>query len=183
MAATDTQWLHYFSYGSNMSSKRLLARVPSARKVGVGVLSHHELRFHKASHKDGTAKCDARETGNADHCIHGVVFLIDPAEKPYLDKVEGVGVGYEEKFVTVQLEDGSAVEAYTYYATSIDPALKPFCWYKEHVMIGAREHALPADYVAQIECIEVLDDEDLQRREMELAIYGSGNKKQATGNS
>lgn len=48
----------YFAYGSNMSSARLRARVPSCRPIGIAFLPGHELRFHKRS-KDGSGKCDA----------------------------------------------------------------------------------------------------------------------------
>ena len=68
--------MHYFSYGSNMSIKRLLVRVPSAKKVDVGILERHELKFHKISKNDGTAKCDACKTGNQEHRIYGVVFAL-----------------------------------------------------------------------------------------------------------
>ena len=50
----------YFSYGSNMSIKRIIDGVPSAKKIGVGKLLSHELKFHKVSNKDGSAKCDIR---------------------------------------------------------------------------------------------------------------------------
>ena len=38
--------LLYFAYGSNLSTPRLRARVPSARKLESAVLTHHRLVFH-----------------------------------------------------------------------------------------------------------------------------------------
>lgn len=163
--------MYYFSYGSNMSIKRLLARVPSARKIGTGTLEKHELRFHKKSGKDGSAKCDAHETGDPQHRLHGVVFHISPDEKPNLDWHEGLGKGYETKQVTIVLADGSSIEAYTYYATDIDPGLKPLCWYREHVLRGARENELPAEHIRSIEIVAFDEDTDTERRERELSIY------------
>jgi len=68
--------MHYFSYGSNMSIKRLLSRVPSAKKIAIGKLEMHQLTFHKKSSNDRSAKCDANETANPEHYIHGVLFDI-----------------------------------------------------------------------------------------------------------
>ena len=163
--------MHYFSYGSNMSSKRLLERVPSAKKVSTGVLANHDLRFHKVGKIDGTAKCDAMETGNPEHAVHGVLYRLCESEKPHLDRVEGLGKGYEEKRVSVKMDCGNVIEAYTYYATHIDPALKPLGWYKEHVLRGAEEHGLPETYIRTIESIEHYEDADKARHTKELAIY------------
>ena len=79
----------YFSYGSNMSSKRLRMRAPSATFVAVAELSAHILRFHKKSDRDGSAKCDAYHTGDDAHRLFGVVFRVDAAHLPLLDKAEG----------------------------------------------------------------------------------------------
>jgi gamma-glutamylcyclotransferase len=163
--------MYYFSYGSNMSSRRILARVPTARKVSTAVLERHRLAFHKVSNNDATAKCDARETGLKEDRIHGVLFMISEQDKLILDRYEGLGRGYEEKIVRVVLTGGEVTEAVTYYATRIDPELKPLDWYKTHVLRGAREHGLPENYVQAIEAIEHIEDTNKKRRERELSIY------------
>lgn len=163
--------MHYFSYGSNMSIKRLLGRLPSAKKVDNGILEKHELKFHKVSRKDGSAKCDASETGKSEHLLYGVVFHISKDEKPELDIEEGLGYGYEQKDVKIILNDGSTIEAFTYYATNIDPELKPLDWYREHVLRGARENELPIEYIHSIEILEFDEDSDAERRDKELSIY------------
>ena len=163
--------MYYFSYGSNMSIRRLLARVSSATKIDTGILERHELKFHKASIKDGSAKCDASNTGNHEHFIYGVLFDIAEHDKPVLDRYEGLGHGYEKKEVIIKLSTGSVVEAYTYYAINIDHSLKPLCWYKEHVLRGAYENEFPESYIRVIEEIEHLEDTDIARRDRELSIY------------
>lgn len=163
--------MYYFSYGSNMSIRRLLARVPSAKKVDAGILEKHELKFHKKSDKDGSAKCDACDTGDPEHLLHGVVFHIPESQKPGLDRVEGLGCGYEQKDVEIILNNSKAITAFTYYATSIDQELKPLDWYKEHVLRGATENSLPAEYIQSIESIEHEVDPDAERRDRELSIY------------
>ena len=84
----------YFAYGSNMSYRRLQKRVPSAVKLGVGILARHRLCFHKVG-RDSSAKCDACESGDPGHTVYGVVYTISPREKYLLDTVEGVGSGYD----------------------------------------------------------------------------------------
>jgi hypothetical protein len=160
----------YFSYGSNMSIARLLDRVPSAKPIVTATLPGHELRFHKKS-IDGSAKCDAFETGDPNHKVLGVVFEIDRAEKPILDGKEGLGFGYEEKQVSLIQTCGQEICAYTYYATDIVTGLKPYQWYKHHVLTGARENRLPEFYVERIRDIESIADQNQARHQREMAIY------------
>lgn len=163
--------MFYFAYGSNMSFKRLQYRISSSQKIATAILKCHQLRFHKASMRDGSAKADAFETENHLHQIHGVLFKIAPMYRSTLDNYEGVGKGYEVKNVFVELPNGAQEQAFTYYATHIDPSLKPFDWYKEHVLVGARENALPTEYINIIESIECIYDADSTRKSKELAIY------------
>jgi len=160
-----------FCYGSNMSHRRLQARVPSARFVAVAELPAHRLRFHKSA-GDGSAKCDAEETGNPEDRVIGVVYEIADAEKPDLDRHEALGFGYDEKQVELRSEKGN-LQAQMYYATRINNSLKPFHWYKDHVLIGARENGLPAGYIAEIEAVESTDDPKRQRHDRELSIYSN----------
>jgi len=160
----------YFSYGSNMSSRRLRDRVPSADFMIVATLHGHELRCHKVS-RDGSGKCDAYETGDSNHCVIGVVFDINASEKQLLDLKEGLGSGYEEKIVSLVAADGSVIEATTYYATSIDSLLKPYYWYKHHVLIGAAEHGLPQDYIEVFAQVESVADPESERHAKEMALY------------
>lgn len=62
----EAEFFLYFAYGSNMLFRRLKARTPSARLVGVGHVLGYRLVFDKVS-KDGSGKCDIERTGvNAD---------------------------------------------------------------------------------------------------------------------
>ncbi len=154
-----------------MSLKRLRERVPSAKFIVVATLSKHALRFHKIG-KDGSAKCDAAETGNVEHSIIGVVYKIYQSEKPVLDQKEGLGYGYEEKVVSVTAFDGTSLKALTYYATNIDPLRKPFHWYKAHVIKGMEENGFPQHYTEAVAAIESIDDPDRERHYKEMSIYG-----------
>lgn len=152
MSASPTY--RYFAYGSNMSTPRLRQRTPSARFVSIGLLRHHALRWHKLG-RDGSGKCDVSCTGTqSDDVVWGVVYEIDCAEKADLDRVEGLGVGYDERQVRIETPDGDCL-ARTYVAKpdKVDPALRPRPWYKAHVLHGAREHGLPTDYVRLIDAV------------------------------
>lgn len=154
-----------------MSIKRLSGRVPSAKFVAVATLSKHILKFHKISTKDGSGKCDAFETGNQSDTLIGVVFDIAESEKTALDQKEGLHYGYEEKAVVVTSAEGESLTALTYYATNIDPSLKPYHWYKEHVTRGATENDLPKYYIEIVSSIESISDPKPKRHVEEMAIY------------
>jgi hypothetical protein len=162
--------MFYFAYGSNLSTLRLCTRVYSAQLVGKGQLLGHQLLFHKIG-RDGSAKCNAYYTGREKDILPGTIYKIDPKHKINLDRAEGLGKGYEIKDVRILMTDGRLIEAFTYFATRIASDIKPFNWYREHVLAGAREHSFPDHYINKIASVRVEEDSDAQRTEMELSIY------------
>lgn len=160
----------YFSYGSNMSLKRILSRVPSAEVVSNATLTKHQLKYHKISN-DGSGKCNIYENGKINSEVYGVIFDIDENGKRLLDIKEGLGHGYEQKEVEVCSSNGDKVNVFTYYAIKIDESLKPYSWYREHVARGAKENNLPEKYIRSIESTEAIEDQDPARQERELNIY------------
>lgn len=161
----------YFAYGSNLSKQRLLSRAPSARLVSKAVLRAHALRFHKVSHVDHSAKCDAFFTGQSGDRVYGVVYDIADSDKNILDEIEGLHVGYEEKQADVMSSEGVCYAAWFYYATDIDASIQPFEWYKQHVLIGAREHDFPEDYIAEIAAVPTKADPIKARTKLETGLY------------
>ncbi|WP_439554703.1 gamma-glutamylcyclotransferase family protein [Dyadobacter sp.] len=161
-----------FSYGSNMSTNRLKDRVPSAQFSAIGKVMGHQLRLQKISKKDGSAKADCFETGITTDEVWGVIFEIDDSEKKELDKAEGLGNGYNQKSVKV-LVDKAEIAALVYYADyeSINPNLMPYNWYLAHILAGANEHNLPADYIKLLQEIPFEHDPDSIRESTELSIY------------
>jgi len=145
-----------FSYGSNMLSTRLQQRAPSARARGIGQLRAHGLRWHKRS-RDGSGKCDAQPTGRQEDVVWGVLYEVDRREKAGVDRAEGLGHGYNEKEVEIDTGNG-LTKALMYVATNIDPSLRPKEAYKAMVVAGAREHALPLEYVVRLESVEAISD-------------------------
>ena len=164
--------MNYFAYGSNMSLARMHSRIPSAVMTGVYSLGGHCLRFHKVG-LDGSAKCDAYFTGVASDVVFGVLYTIAPHDVGSLDAAEGHGNGYDRQEVEVSDERGRNALAFAYFATKIDESLRPFTWYKYHVVAGAIQHGLSDDYVALIERIESIADPDVVRARLELATHES----------
>lgn len=164
----------YYAYGSNMLLSRLRERTPSAKLLTTGMLFEHQLMFHKSSY-DGSGKCDAYKTDKDCDYLYGVIYEIPKSEKQELDIAEGLGIGYEEKTVSIYVESKKIIiEAVTYYATEIESSLKPYHWYKSFVLQGAIENALPEEYIDSIRKIESIDDLDIKRTALnEKILYNS----------
>ncbi len=168
--------LKYFAYGSNKSLARLQQRVPSAEFLGLYSLKSHQLTFHNEG-VDGSGKCDAFETSNENDIVYGALFNMHIKDKPTLDKAEDLGTRYNIKTVTVYREDESLEhlpqkeEAFMYYGLCLEPSLKPFSWYLNHVVTGAKEINSPSDYLALLEAIETTEDPNTERHHKEFAIH------------
>ncbi len=172
--------MKYFAYGSNMSLTRLQQRVPSAKRLDTVTLQGHQLRFHMSGY-DGSGKCDAYQTNDKNHKVIGALFEIDIKEKDVLDKAESINVGYGEKFVSVQSDSGETFEALIYYALKLDHTLKPYSWYLNHVIVGARETNLPAEYLEIIEATESIEDLNKARDKKEREMHRQYGKSNADG--
>jgi gamma-glutamylcyclotransferase len=159
----------YFAYGSNMSAPRLSNRIKPIRHIANGYLDGYQLTFDKVS-QDKSGKCDCKRTGEQADRVWGVLFAIEVDSLPALDKYEDAGRTYERQEVQVMTDQG-VVSGVTYFATKTEPGLKPYHWYKYHVLYGARAAKLPPDYIAAIEQIEEMQDLDAARIEKNLAVY------------
>jgi len=156
--------MKYFAYGSNMFLPKMRKAVLSAVPCGVARLAGYTLKFHKRS-KDKSTKCDAFKTGNEKDIVHGVVYEIDEKEKQDLDSKEGLGNGYNEMEAVLESDQGTVI-AFMYVADSdyIDDTLKPYSWYKQFVLEGARLNRFPESYVEEyVEKVEASEDPDIKR--------------------
>ena len=155
--------MKYFAYGSNMCSSRIKNRVPSCTFFDVGALKGYVLKFHKRS-VDGSGKCNVIPSQDKASEVIGVVFNFDPNEKDLLDRAEGQA--YSDIPVEVITSQG-VVSAYMYVAASdsIDDTLIPYTWYKDFVVEGAKEHALPEKYLQTIMEIHAKSDPDKEREQ------------------
>ena len=158
--------LYIFAYGSNLHLRRLQSRVPSARTVSIGYVAGRRVLFHKRS-IDGSAKADAFRTDDSDHQVWGVVYRIEPAEKPILDEHEYLGIGYDQEQVHVASHGIAPIVAWIYFARreAIDASVRPYSWYMNFVLSGALQHRLPLCYISQLGNVPARRDPDLQRHQ------------------
>jgi gamma-glutamylcyclotransferase len=156
--------LYYAAYGSNLHPERLQRRLASARLAGTGFLPGFTLHFRKRG-ADGSAKCTILPDGPG---AHFAIFSIDAAEKYLLDRIEGVGQGYD--LVTLNVPGFGPCFSYMASASHLADGLPPFCWYREMVLRGCRLHGFPADYVAAIDAIVPLRDPNPGRWQKNWAL-------------
>ncbi|MCP4878748.1 MAG: gamma-glutamylcyclotransferase [Gammaproteobacteria bacterium] len=162
--------LNYFAFGSNLSSPRLLQRLPEVSVHCVATLTQHQLCWRK-NDRGQSGKCDIEFTGKHDDIVYGVIYLMTHDDKLELDIYETTGFGYDHKHIEVTTIHGESIKAFTYYALDIDHSQQPFHWYKEHVLRGALEHDFPSHYVEHIRTTRSIDDHDVDRHHRELSIY------------
>ncbi len=162
--------LLYFAYGSNMSVPRIQARIPGAEYVALARLVRHKLTFSSPG-IDASGKCDAVFTDCEKDAVYGVVYRISAADKIVLDGYEGLGAHYLTKPAIVLAENGQAFEVFLYVATQRIENLRPYHWYKKHVLHGAQEAGMAKEYCDQIAAIVAVDDPDDGRNKHEMAIY------------
>jgi gamma-glutamylcyclotransferase len=163
--------MDYLAYGSNMLSSRLRSRVPSAENPRIVALPGRAVRFHKRSWRDGSAKCDLVVAPDPSARAYGVVFDIDPSDLPALDDAEGCGRGYQRVTLEV-VHEGKVLHPFAYLADAdaIKTTLLPYTWYLDQTVAGAREHGLPADYVASLAAVPATVDPDPERDAGERSI-------------
>jgi len=161
--------LHYLAYGSNLHPQRLIERVPSASLVGVVELPGWTLNFHKRG-ADGSAKCDLVQVPQPSLCF-AALYTLQAAHKPLLDEVEGLGSGYRLCWMPCRFQ-GRSYQAFAYRAsaTHIEAELRPYRWYRDLVLDGARFLGFAEHYVASIRKVAVVEDPDRRRNAAHQAL-------------
>ena len=78
---------------------------------------------------------------------------------------EGLGYGYLLHEVEVHTDGGNTEQVAVYLAQDgyINSDLKPFTWYLDICLCGARQHDLPAEYISIMETIPSIPDPDAER--------------------
>jgi gamma-glutamylcyclotransferase len=131
-----------------MSSAELAAWCPSLRVLGVAELPGHRLAFLRRSIRWGAGAVDIVPAPG--RSVWGVLYEL-PLGVGELDAKEGAGFAYRRREVEVVL-DGSSFAAFAYEVIDKEPAeVPPRPEYVELLVTGAREHGLPANYIAELE--------------------------------
>lgn len=153
---------YVFSYGSNLLLERIRARTPSVEVVQPFQLFGHQLVFNKAS-QDGSTKANLVPSEEADHSVWGVIQRICLTEKPELDRVEGLGFGYDLHSFQHPSIDVS-VQFYISRDSQYQKEGNPYDWYLNYVIQGAIENGFPAAYINKLYQIAFDVDPDVSRR-------------------
>jgi len=151
-----------------MSSNRLLARLPNAKRVGTAILKGYELTFDMFF-SDGSGKCSIQKTDKADALVYGVVYEVNADEKLILDEIEGPG--YDCVDITVELLNGQTIDTHCYIANTHDEDVLPYDWYVKHVHRGALEAGVPKAYSDAILNRPQKSDPNKERAAIEFAVH------------
>jgi cation transport regulator ChaC len=149
----------YFAYGSNMGRATFVERrgiAPLA--VRRAYLDGHHVCFDLpiGPGERGVANLIAA----AGHRTWGVAYLLSDETCAFLDRTEGVDRGlYRRVAIEIVDDDGTRFTAFAYQGEGRDPLRKPSARYLGLLLAGARELALPAEYVAWLEAFPLAIDE------------------------
>jgi AIG2-like family len=168
----------YLAYGSNLHPLRLAARVSSARLVGTAELSGYGVAYVKRG-RDGSGKCALTFTGRPGQVAYGAVYEIAAEHRTRLDGFEGLGRGYDTGLLRVSVA-GGGLDVFTYLAVQghMAAGLRPFDWYRDLVVVGARHHVFPETYISTLNEVATRPDPDAdrslehERLLAEIARYG-----------
>jgi gamma-glutamylcyclotransferase len=134
----------YFAYGSNMSSTRILERLPNARAMGAASWPGMRLTCNQLS-IDGSGK--ANLVADEGHRAWGVLYEIEERDWVVLDKFEA---RYVRRRCSVNLDGGAIRAAQVYLGNGPFCEIPPFDWYRDHLLEGAREFELPRSIIELI---------------------------------
>jgi len=152
----------YFAYGSNMHAGQMKERCPSAKFVCRAKLPSHRLAFTRKSVNRGCGVADILRDETKD--VWGVVYELLESELENLDKDEDFRPGRPDPQNEYTREnhyvwrEGDAkrsllVSLYRGHPQP-NPPLPDF-GYKNLIVGGARHWQLPADYIQELESIQI----------------------------
>ncbi|XP_044743554.1 gamma-glutamylcyclotransferase-like [Chrysoperla carnea] len=149
----------YFAYGSNLLSKRIHLKNPSAVRKGVGKLKDYRLDFiNYSSRWKGAAATIVPTPG---HTVWGAIWELDDIHLASLDHQEGVHENMYFRFdATIETPEGNSITCKTYQQT-VNPKMlnegeslpldrRPSELYKNCIIDGAVESGIPNDYVEKL---------------------------------
>jgi sulfite reductase (NADPH) flavoprotein alpha-component len=137
----------YFSYGSNMNPRSLLAKGVKPDAGINAVLRGWQLRFdvqHWFPHEGGVANIHPMNVGT----VHGVLYKVTAADLERLDQIESLGVGYQRVMIDLETEQGvCSASAYVGMADFLNPNCLPSRRYLNLLVEGAHLAGLGGEYI------------------------------------
>jgi gamma-glutamylcyclotransferase (GGCT)/AIG2-like uncharacterized protein YtfP len=152
----------YFAYGSNLDWAQMRQRCPSARFVCVAKLPGHKLAFTHKSRDRGCGVADVIPDANAE--VWGAVYQIDERDIGSLDGSEGYSPGRalaqnsynrKEQHVFSDGDSKKPLATWIYIAQRQENPHLPNAAYKNLIVEGAKFWHLPAQYIAELEKMEI----------------------------
>ncbi len=148
--------MYYFTYGSNMKTKRLEKRVGKAVVMGKATLKDYCLKFNKLG-KDRSGKANIESKENS--LVEGTLFNLTEEQFKRLNTYEGVPTHYfRSKMNVIESNDNTVVaEVYIANPNKVQGNLRPKCEYLQHLIDGADEYSLNDQYkqfLASFECVK-----------------------------
>jgi cation transport regulator ChaC len=157
-----------FGYGSNMCLGRMQWRVPSLHFRCVAELRGYRLVFNKTS-TDRSGKANVIVGTNQDKTL-GVVFGV---AKEHEQRLRDYEAGYNPQMMTVyDVASGESREVSVYIAgiNKIQAGLRPYTWYRRHIVCGGGHWGLDPKYLRTIEAALAYEDPDQDRTACELSF-------------
>ncbi len=144
----------YFAYGSNLLAARLRARCPSALFLGVATAVGWSVAFDVLS-RDGSSKLGLRPSPGARAFV--AMWRIDEAARPGLAAAEGANY-VETRGLSVTDVHGVELGVDTWLPRRPSEIGRPYDWYLDLALAGARECDLPSETIAVFATAEVAVD-------------------------
>lgn len=149
----------YFAYGSNILAARLRARCASAACLGIASAVDHATAFDVLS-RDGSTKLGLR--GMPGGVAYGALWRIDETDRPGLAAAEGANYAETHDFPVIA-DGGAEIRVVTWLPKRPPEIGRPYDWYRDLALAGARECRLPPETLAAFEGIDVAVDPLLDR--------------------
>jgi cation transport regulator ChaC len=148
----------YFAYGSNMCRAIFLDR-RNMRPLQTlwGWLPDYEMCFNIPVGPGERAVANVEPRPGGRTC--GVLYALTQTDFDRLDRTEGVHVGLYRRIPVEVAVGAQSVAAFTYHSSLTQAGRKPSPRYMGLLLDGARQHALPLEYIHYLESIELARDE------------------------
>ncbi|MQY52354.1 gamma-glutamylcyclotransferase [Rhodocyclus tenuis] len=150
-AQPDSPRLH-FIYDEHLLPATLLACCPQAKPLAVAHLPGYALGFYGHSKKwDGGEATPVLRKGGT---LWGVVYALSADDEARLDfahrvRIDGTGAYFHSPAEAIDA-NGQTYEALMYMRNVLGQVQLPSRGYIEHLLRGARAHALPAACLAEL---------------------------------